>query len=233
MKIISPFGRLHLLTTLTMAFALPLNAAVEFAGNLTGVSTYIWRGIKANNGPALQSDAAINYKSVKFGFWGSSVNFGDDIEVETDLYADFSLPTGDVSSSIGITVYMLDFTTFNRYADAEYELNAKIGYGPVGLNAFYVPKQNSTKDQLNGSNYWLEFYSVGTWLGADLSVTIGHGTYASRWMPEGETKDPVSLLLLSAAKGINDDISIFWTFSLDLFNSGFENIFYFGATYSF
>ena len=78
MKNISPIRRQILLTILTMAFALPLNAAGEFAGNLTGVSTYVWRGVKANNGPALQSDAAFTYGIVTLGFWGSSVNFGDD-----------------------------------------------------------------------------------------------------------------------------------------------------------
>ncbi len=151
MKIYSAVIVILLLAALT----LPLQAAVEFAGNLTGVSTYVWRGIKANNGPALQSDAAFTYGIITLGFWGSSIDFGDDLELETDPYGSVVLTDGDFSSSLGFTVYMFDFHTFNQFADAELELSALFGYGPIGLNIFYVPKQNSTKEDLNRSLYWL------------------------------------------------------------------------------
>jgi uncharacterized protein (TIGR02001 family) len=214
-------------------FAVPCYSAVHFSGYLSGVSTYVWRGIKANNGPALQTDAAFSYKAITLGAWASSVNFGDDVEVETDLYADVALPTGDLSSSLGASVFMFDFRTFNQFADAEYELNAKFAYGIVGLNFYYIPSQNSTKEDLIRSLYWLEFSAGCNWMGADLSGKISYGTYSSRWIPEGPTKDPVSLLLLTVSKPVHEEISIFWTSSLDLFNSGFENMFYFGGTYSF
>ncbi len=70
-------------------------------------------------------------------------------------------------------------------------------------------------------------------MGADLSAAITYGTYSSRWMAEGPTKDPVGLLLLTAGKPINEEFSVFWTYSLDVFGSGFENIFYLGGSYSF
>jgi uncharacterized protein (TIGR02001 family) len=219
-----------LLLTLT---ALPLQAAVEFAGNLSGVSTYVWRGIKANNGPALQSDASMSYGIVTLGFWGSSIDFGDNLELETDPYGSVVLTDGDFSSSVGFTVYMFDFSSFNDRADAELELNAMLGYGPVGLNIFYLPSQNSTKGDLVESLYWLELSSGGTLVGADLSAAITYGTYSSRWMPEGPKKDPAGLLLLTAGKSINDEFAVFWTYSLDVFGSGFENILYFGGSLSF
>jgi hypothetical protein len=214
-------------------FWTPLNAAIEFAGNLSGVSTYVWRGLKANNGPALQSDAAFTYGIVTLGFWGSSINFGDDLELETDPYGSVLITDGDFSSSLGFTVYMFDFHTFNDRADAELELNAMLSYGPIGLDIFYVPSQNSTKGDLVETLYWLELSGGGTWMGADLSAALTYGLYSSRWMLDGPTKDPVGLLLLSVGKPINDDFSVFWTYSMDVFESGFENILYFGGSYLF
>jgi uncharacterized protein (TIGR02001 family) len=217
----------------SLIFTVPIYADVEFAGNLTAVSTYVWRGIKANSGPAVQTEASFTHGIVTLGVWGSSLNFNDDVEVETDPYGNVVLTDGDFSSSLGFTVYMFDFRTFNDRADAELELNAMMGYGPVGMNIFYVPSQNSTKGDLVESLYWLELSAGETWMGADLSAGISYGTYSSRWMLNGPTKDPVGLLLLTAGKSLSDEFSVFWTYSLDLFNSDFENIFYFGGSYSF
>ena len=130
-------------------------AQVEFSGDISGVSTYVWRGVKINSGPAIQSTAEGSYGIVTFGFWGSSISVGDNTEVETDLYASVALPTGDLSTSLGAQVYMFDFRQFNSAADAELELFANLGYSVFGLNIYYVPEQNSTDIYLNKSNYWL------------------------------------------------------------------------------
>jgi uncharacterized protein (TIGR02001 family) len=219
-------GLTILLTTL------PVSAQVEFTGDLSAVSTYVWRGVKANNGPALQSTAAGSLGNFTLGFWGSSVNFGDDVEVETDMFADISLSAGDFVSSLGATVYMFDFRTFNNSADAEIELYASLSYDAFGLAVYYVPKQNSTKSNLNRSNYWLEMSGGTVMAGVDLSAMLAYGTYSSRWLPDGPKKDAAALLLLAAGKSINDELAITWTYSLDL-GSGFENIFYFGGTHGF
>jgi uncharacterized protein (TIGR02001 family) len=206
---------------------------VSFSGALDGVSTYVWRGIKANNGPAIQADASFSYGIFSLGAWASSVNFGDDVEVETDPYLAFALPTGDFSTTLGATVYMFDFRTFNQYADAEFELFAQFAYGFLGLDGYFVPSQNSTKEDAIRSLYWLELSAAASWMGADLAAVIAYGTYSSRWLPEGPTKDPEALLVLTAAKPVSDEFSVFWTLSFDAFNSGFENIFYFGGSYAF
>jgi hypothetical protein len=165
------------------------------------------------------------------GFWGSSISLGDDSEVETDLYASVTLPTGDLSSALGATVYMLDFRTFNSTADAELELYATLEYSSLGLNIYYVPKQNSTNNDPNSSNYWLEMGGTVQAAGADLSVQIGYGTYSSRWVSD-PTKDPVSLLLITIGKSLTDDTSIFWSYTHNI-EGEIENIFYFGGTHSF
>ena len=170
-------------------------AEVDFSGDISAVSTYVWRGIKINSGPALQSTAEGSYEILTFGFWGSSISVGDNTEVETDLYASVALPTGDLSSSLGATVYMLDFRQFNSTADAELEIFANLGYSAFGLNIFYIPEQNSIKNDLNSSLYWTELSGTAPLLETDLSAQIGYGTYSSRWMPDGPTKDPVALMV--------------------------------------
>ena len=68
-------------------------------------------------------------------------------------------------------------------------------------------------------------------LGADITAQASYGTYSSRWLPEPK-KDAVALGLVSVGKSVTDEISMFWTYSFDL-DGGFENIFYFGGSYSF
>jgi len=209
-----------------------LMAEVDFSGDISAVSTYVWRGIKINSGPALQSTAEGSYGILTFGFWGSSISVGDNTEVETDLYASVALPTGDLSSSLGATVYMLDFRQFNSTADAELEIFANLGYSAFGLNIFYIPEQNSIKNDLNSSLYWTELSGTAPLLGTDLSAQIGYGTYSSRWMPDGPTKDPVALMVISASKSLTDQASVMWAYSFNI-DGGFERIFYFGGSYSF
>jgi hypothetical protein len=154
-------GLTILLTTL------PVSAQVEFTGDLSIVSTYVWRGLKANNGPALQSTAAGSYGIFTLGFWGSSVNFGDDVEVETDVFAELALPTGDLTSSIGATLFIC--LILERSTTM---LMQNWNYMPVlamtHLDWAFIMYQNRTArnqiriDQITGWNYlanqkWLVF----------------------------------------------------------------------------
>ena len=211
-----------------------LIAEVGFSGDLTAVTTYVWRGIKLNTGPALQGTAEGSYGIITLGFWGSSLNIIPDqeTELETDLYASVTLPTGDLETSLGATVYMLDFSHFNSTADAELELFASFAYNILGLNALYIPDQNSIKNNENSSLYWIELAVTIPILGADITAQASYGTYSSRWLPAGPKKDAVALGLLSVSKSVTDEISAFWTYSFDL-DGGFENIFYFGGSYGF
>ena len=219
---------------ITPVFLKPLIADIGFTGDITAVTTYVWRGIKLNTGPALQGTAEGNYGILNFGFWGSSLNIisDQDTELETDLYASVDLPTGDLSTSLGATVYMLDFSHFGPNADAELELFAAFEYSLLGLNLIYIPNQNSLKSIENNSLYWIELAGNAQLFGADLLAVVSYGTYSSRWLPDGPKKDPAALMLISAGKSVTEETSMFWTYSFNL-DGGFENIFYFGGSYSF
>ena len=227
------FGMRHILSILmllTLYGVLP--AQDSFTGDLSLVSTYVWRGIKINSGPAFQGSVSGTFGIVTVGFWGSSIDIGTDQEIETDLSADLALPTGDLSSTLGATVYMFDFRSFNATADAEVEIHLLAEYGVFGLAAYYVPRQNSTKNDLNRSVYDLEFSGTLQLGRANLSALVGYGTYSSRWMPDGPKKDAVALLLLTAGTSVTDAVSVSANYSIDL-GSGYEDIFYFGGSYSF
>ncbi|HPG41818.1 MAG TPA: hypothetical protein PLP19_21145 [bacterium] len=206
-------------------------AKVSFAGDVTGVSTYVWRGVKQYSGPALQGTAAFNAGPVLFGLWTSSMSAGD-IEVETDPYLEVALPTGSVASSLGVTVYSYDlFEAFNADADYEYEIYGKAGYGPAGLAAFFVPGQSSTENTPNESDYWLELSGKTTLAGADLGLVFGYGTYSARYLATPK-KDAVSILVLSAGKGLTENTSVKWNYSLAL-DDDMDNCFWMTAGYGF
>ncbi len=208
-----------------------VSAAVEFSGDATMVTTYVWRGVKQYSGPAMQGTAGFSAGAVSFGLWCSSVAFGD-IEVESDPYIEIALPTGSVSTSIGATIYTYDFfDTFNDDADMEYEIFGTVGYGAVGLSAYFVPSQGSTENNLNESDYWVEVSGETSLMGADLSAVFGYGTYSSKWLATPK-EDAVSTLALTAGKAVSDDISVSWTYSLGL-DDDMENILWMGFSYGF
>jgi hypothetical protein len=96
---------------------------------------------------------------------------------------------------------------------------------------FYIPDQNSLKENENNSLYWFELAVTFPLFGADLTAQASYGNYSSRWLPEPK-KDAAALGLVSVAKSVTEEIGVFWSYSFDL-DAGFENIFYFGGSFSF
>jgi len=218
-------------TLLFLASIKPTIAEMKFSGDMTGVSTYIWRGIKQYNGPSMQGTAGFSYGPLAFGLWCSSVAL-DDIEIESDPYIELSLPTGSLSSSVGVSIYTYDlFESFNDNADYEYEIFVKTGIGPVSLAAFFVPSQSSTEDSLNKSDYWIEVSGETSFKGANLGVLFGYGTNSSKSLATPK-KDAVSHLILNAGKSITDNVSVNWNYSIGL-DDDMENILWLGFVYGF
>jgi len=128
---------------------------------------------------------------------------------------------------------MFDFNKFNDNADFELELYGALGYKSLGLSFFYVPEQKSTEGDAYRSNYWIDTsVSTSSLKTVNLSAVVGFGTYSSRWMPAGPKKDAVDLLLLRVGKSVAENFAVDWYYSIDL-GSGFENIYYLSAGYSF
>jgi len=190
------------------------SAELTFSGDITGVSTYVWRGIKQYNGVAYQSTALVTYKFLSGGVWYSSVNFGADTPLlETDPFIELSLPTGTLKSALGATIYSYDFSEFNTTADLEYELFVKIRSGIFGFNAFFTPAQASTDNDLNQSFYWIELSTSKSALKFIWEIIFGYGTYSSRFLANPKKK-AVNHLVLSATKNISKTVTIRWNYSL-------------------
>jgi uncharacterized protein (TIGR02001 family) len=195
-----------------------LQAQLEFSGDVTSVSTYVWRGIKQYNGTALQGTASLSVSMFSFGFWISSVNFGPDgPSIESDPFFEIALPSGDdISTTIGTTIYTYDFfDTFNDDAKHEIEIYGKVGIGSFGAAVFFVPGQSSTKNNLNNSDYWVELSAQTSTVNADFSALLSFGTYSSKYLPEPQ-KAPVYHLVLSAGKPVMENVSAGMNLSLGL-----------------
>ncbi len=206
-------------------------AEIEFSGEASLVSTYVFRGLKQFEGAALQSTAEFAYGPLTVGLWMSSMN---ELTVENDPYASFALPTGPVESSIGVTLYSYDF--FSRREYSVYELSVTAAYGPAQAAFYYSPKQKFTK---NGSEielipdplYWFELSAATTFKGADLSAGIGYGTY-SAFFTTGGNSEATSCLLLSAGKKITQSLSASWNWSIAM-DEYTDNVFFVKVGYEF
>lgn len=192
--------------------------AVEFSGDVTGVSTYVWRGVKQFDGVAMQGTASLTTGPVTVGFWSSTMH--GPMEVETDPFVEIGLSTGDISTAIGATLYSYDF-----FAKAEYnvyEVYGALGYGPADVSFFYTPEQENRDESV----YWLKVCGGTALLGADVSATLGYGTYSS------STDDAVTTLTLSAGKSVSEHVVVSWNYSIGL-SDELENIFFLAFGYSF
>lgn len=201
----------------------PVKAQVmEYSGNFTATSTYIWRGVKQFDGVALQGSVGASYNAISFGLWYSSVNFGADSPFfETDPFIEVALPTGPVASAVGATLYTYDFSEFNNEADYEYEIYAKAGYHLFEIAAFYMPAQESLTNDIMNSAYWLSVSATKNMALIDFTLVLENGTYSGRFLDVPQ-KDPVSLFMFGLSRPLYDTFSIAWNYSLGLTN-GLDN----------
>jgi len=196
---------------------------LKLSGDVTGTSTYVWRGVKQFDGVSIQGAIGSKYKFMSFGIWYSTVNFGARTPYfETDPYFEFSLPTGLIKSQLGITVYCYDFTSYNGRANFEYELYGKLNNNIFNLAGYFLPNQQSVKNEVNQYAYWVEAGAGASLMNFTWGILFGYGTYSSRFL-ESPKMDAVGNVVLSATKQTSDAISVSWNYSLAL-DSGLTNI---------
>jgi uncharacterized protein (TIGR02001 family) len=208
------------------------SAAINVSGNTTGVTTYVWRGVKQNNGAALQSTLNLSKGRLSVGVWSSSVDFGGDIMIESDPYVEVVLASGNTTAAVGSTIYTYDmFETFNANAKYEIELYAKLGHGPVKFAGYLIPSQTSTEGQLNSTLFWTETSAGCTTGSVALSAMLAYGTYSSRSLAVPK-KEATSFLVFTIGKNINAATSAFWSYQREI-DKDMENHFYCGLSYNF
>ena len=197
------------------------SATVEFAGDATVVSTYVWRGVKQFDGAALQGNGEFTYGILAVGYWISSLNIPD-VPVETDPYIGITLPYKSVNASIGATLYSFDF--FSQGSSTVYEINTSLGIDFGSLSFHYTPEQDNVDESL----YWLELSGSTSVKGADLSAQLGYGTYSNF---VNEDDKAVTTAIVSAGKTISE-FCVSWNWVIGL-SDGMSNTFFFSIGHSF
>lgn len=139
-------------TTLALAVGASLatfsglaNAELEASANVALTTDYIWRGVsQTDNGPAIQGGFDLSHGSGLYaGVWGSNVEFGDDANVELDLYGGYATEFANgLSLDVGVIHYDypsesgLNFEEF--YVGLGYSMvNGKISYDWDNENVYY------------------------------------------------------------------------------------------------
>lgn len=207
-------------------------APLTYSGDISAVSTYVWRGIKQFNGVALQGSAGLDFGIISTGIWYSTVNFGTNSPVlETDPFLNIAITSGDIESNVGLTVYTYDLSSFNATADVEYEFYGSLGLNSFSLAGYYVPSQSSTKADVADTFYWLQAGYDFTVEGVDLNASYAYGNYSSRFTANPDSK-AVGHVLLGASKALGDLFSVNWTYSVATSKS-MENLFWIGLSTSF
>lgn len=97
------------------------------------VSSYIWRGVRQGNGPALQPTLEFRTGGFTLGAWGSYY-FADQNHSEADLYA--TLDLGDFT--VGLMDYYYSGTTWWNTASHAFELHGGWAPGRWSLEANYT-----------------------------------------------------------------------------------------------
>jgi len=208
------------------------SAEIGFSGDVTVVSTYVFRGLKQFDGAALQGTGDFSYGPVNVGFWVSS--FNNALSVETDPYISVTLPTGDLETSVGAYLFSYDFFSKREYSI--YEFFATAGYGALSGSFYFTPKQDykegdETVQLVSDALYWVELSAGTTFKGADLSATIGYGTF-SAFFTTGDAEKAAANLLLSAGKNLSENLSVSWNWGIAL-DDYTDNIFFLRAGYGF
>lgn len=129
------------------AIASPAVVAGEFEGNVSAVSTYMFRGVDRSVGAAVQGGVDYTFDFGMYtGLWvsnalGTSTAWGGN---EADVYAGYGLKLGGFTLDGGVIYYAFTEDTENfgaGGANVDYaEVYLGGGFGPAALKVFYAPE---------------------------------------------------------------------------------------------
>ncbi len=143
--------------------------AIDVAFGIAQTSNYVSRGLtQSDDTPAFQGYMEASYGIAYAGLWGSSVDFGDDDNIEVDAYAGIRPEFGKLSFDLGYSRYF-----YNSSHDAGGEAYVKAVYAATDAFSFggEVFQNIDTKETYLRAKaaYALPY---------DFNVSGGFGTYA-------------------------------------------------------
>ena len=118
-----------------------LNTHAEVSATVTLASDYLFNGVtQTDENPALQGSLDwSNDQGAYAGTWASNVDFGDDTDMEIDLYAGISKAlTKETWYDVGIAYY--GYVGGDDSSDINYyEVYGALGYNTTSIKLWYSP----------------------------------------------------------------------------------------------
>jgi hypothetical protein len=163
-------GLLTLLIASILVSPMNLNAQAEekpspfsIGGDL--ISSYVWRGSKYGNGPAIQPYLELALGNFSIGGWGSYC-FTSNEAAEADLYLSYGF---DFGLSIGLTDYYFPGTEYFDYSTESgshaFEINLGYELGGFSIAANYILNEagsagSAGNDLYFEAAYGFEYFSL-------------------------------------------------------------------------
>lgn len=132
------------------------SSAFDVGGDL--VSSYLWRGTKFGNGPAIQPYLEVAFGNLAIGAWGN-YNFTTNEAAEADLYISYGF---DFGLSVGLTDYYFPGSDYFKYdtINGAHGFEINLGYEIKGFSI--------------AANYMLNKAPVAGTAGGDMYFELGY-----------------------------------------------------------
>lgn len=160
--------------TRLLAAILPLTvclpASAEWSVTVTGVSDYLFNGVSQTmEDPALQGSIDWAGESGFYaGAWASNVDFGDDTNLEVDVYAGYYQDINDwINLDVGAAHYSYHGASYSDEGDYT-EAYMKWGFGNTALNVWYAWDYFGT-----GAGHYIVMLNQTIPVNDDFSVLLG------------------------------------------------------------
>lgn len=153
-------------TLLTMS----TSASADWSSTITLASDYLFNGVsQTDESPAIQGSIDWSDKSGWYaGAWASNVDFGDDTNIEADVYLGYYTAINDaVNLDAGIAHYTYrgdDYSSDGNYS----ELYTKWNFGATDLNFWYAWDYFGT-----GAGHYIVMLNHTFTINDDLSILVG------------------------------------------------------------
>jgi len=157
--------KVYALIVLVVLTVSAVSVRAQFSTGVDLYSSYVWRGAKFGNGPAVQPYVDYSVGGLSVGAWGS-VSASDDEGFEMDLYAGYSV--GPVSLTVTDYYFGGDWTDFGGMHYFEPSLSFEAGSFSV-TGAYMIG--DGVSDAYAELGYSLE--------NVDLFLGAGNGQYTS------------------------------------------------------
>jgi uncharacterized protein (TIGR02001 family) len=197
--------RLHTTCAALAAALLTAGAAsaqdVDVAFNAAVSTDYVFRGVSQTlEDPALSGGVDLTAGSFYAGAWASNVDFGDDTDLEVDLYGGFRTEAGGYALDFGVVGYLYANAPGGAdYDYVEFKAAASRAVGPfTGGVALYVSPDffgaddEATYLELNGA--------YATPIGWTVSGAVGQ-----QWL---DVSDDYVTWNLGAAYAVTDNLTL-------------------------